>query len=138
MLSHFSSVQLCAALWTIACQVPLSIGCPRQEYWSKLPCPLPEDLPNLGIKPASLVSPALAGRFFTISTTWEAPWFYHNLTNISTPNPSQLQPILHIAPLFFLLPKVSSNSQKTTGSYFNIPACSSGSSPNFSHPKFPP
>ena len=75
MLSHFSSVQLCATLWTIACQVPLSIGCSRQEYWSGLPCPLPGDLPNPGIKPASLMSPALAGRFFTISTTWEAPWF---------------------------------------------------------------
>ena len=51
MLSHFSSVQVCATLWTIACQVPLSIGCSRQEYWSGLPCPLPGDLPNPGIKP---------------------------------------------------------------------------------------
>ena len=45
---------------------------PRQEYWSELPCPPPGDLPNPGIKPVSLVSPALAGRFFTISATWEA------------------------------------------------------------------
>jgi len=39
----------------------------RQEYRSGLPCPPPGDLPNPGIKPASLVSPALAGKFFTTS-----------------------------------------------------------------------
>ena len=37
----------------------------RQEYWSGLPCPPPGDLPNPGIKPTSLTSPALAGGFFT-------------------------------------------------------------------------
>jgi len=36
----------------------------RQEYWSRLPCLTPGDLPNPGIKPVSLMSPALAGRFF--------------------------------------------------------------------------
>ena len=46
---------------TVACQSPLSTGFSRQEYWSGLPFPPPEDLPNPGIKPASLVSPALAG-----------------------------------------------------------------------------
>ena len=45
---------------------------PRQEYWSGLPFPSPGDLPNPGIEPASLASPALAGEFFTTSTTWEA------------------------------------------------------------------
>ena len=44
-----------------------------QEYWSKLPFPSPGDFPNPEIKPASLVSPAWAGRFFTTSATWEAP-----------------------------------------------------------------
>ena len=44
----------------------------RQEYWSGLPRPTPGDLPNLGIEPASLTSPALAGRLFTTSATWEA------------------------------------------------------------------
>ena len=44
---------------------------PRQEYWSGLPCP-PGDLPDPGIEPASLMSPALASEFFTTSTTWEA------------------------------------------------------------------
>ena len=45
----------------------------RQEYWSGLPCPPSGDLPDLGIEPTSLPSPALAGSFFTTSTTWEAP-----------------------------------------------------------------
>ena len=51
--------------WTVAHQVPLSMEFSRQEDGSGLPCPPPGDLPNPGIKPASLVSPALAGRFFT-------------------------------------------------------------------------
>ena len=44
----------------------------RQEYWSGLPCPPPGNLPDPGIKPMSLISPALAGRFSTTSATWEA------------------------------------------------------------------
>ena len=40
MLSHFSHVQLCATQWTIACQAPLFMGFPRQEYWSGLLRPL--------------------------------------------------------------------------------------------------
>ena len=48
--------------WTVACQTPLSMGFPRQGYWSWLPFPSPGDLPDLGIK---LMSPELAGRFFT-------------------------------------------------------------------------
>ena len=47
--------------WTVAHQAPLSMGFSRQEYWSGLPFPPPEDLPDPGIKPASL---ELAGRFF--------------------------------------------------------------------------
>ena len=110
--------------WTVARRAPLSMGFSRQQYWSGLPLPSPEDLPNTGIKPGSpslqadslpseppekslpswgatttrkvksqgsdsrysppgdlpnpgiepmsLLSPALAGRFFTTSTTWEA------------------------------------------------------------------
>ena len=52
-------------LWTVARLAPLSMGFSRQEYWSELPCPSPEDLPNPGIEPMSLMSPALAGGFFT-------------------------------------------------------------------------
>ena len=65
MLSHFSGVRLFAALCTVALQAPLSRGFSRQEYWSGLPCPSPGDLPDLGIEPLSLISPALAGGFFT-------------------------------------------------------------------------
>ena len=53
--------------WTVALPTPLSMGSSRQEYWSGLPCPPPGDLPNPGIKPTSLESPALAGGFFTTS-----------------------------------------------------------------------
>ena len=49
------------------------MGFSRQEYWSGLPCPPPRDLTDPGIKPVSLMSPALAGRFFTTSATWEVP-----------------------------------------------------------------
>ena len=61
---HFCHVWLFATLWTIAFQAPLSMGFSRQEYWSVLPCPPPGDLPGPWIEPASLVSSALAGRFF--------------------------------------------------------------------------
>ena len=50
MLSHFSRVQLFATLWTVAHQVPLSVGFPRQEYWSGLPCSSLGDLSDPGIK----------------------------------------------------------------------------------------
>ena len=53
-------------------QASLSMGFSRQEYWSELLCPPPEDLPDLGIEPTSLMSPALVGMFFTTGTTWEA------------------------------------------------------------------
>ena len=53
-------------------QAPLSMGFSRQEYWSGLSCPLPGDLPDPGIEPGSLKSPALAGGFFTTSVTLEA------------------------------------------------------------------
>ena len=62
-----------ATPWTVTCQPPLSMGFSRHEYWSGLPCPPPEDLPDPRIKPKSLLSPALAGGFFTTSATWEAP-----------------------------------------------------------------
>jgi len=48
------------------------MGFPRHEYWNGLPFSSPRDLPDPGIKPASVLSPALAGRFFTISASWEA------------------------------------------------------------------
>ena len=54
-------------------QALLPMGFSRQEYWSGLPCSSPGDLLDSGIKPVSLTSPALAGGFFTTSTSWEAP-----------------------------------------------------------------
>ena len=73
LLSCFSHVRLCATPETAAHQAPLSLGFSRQEYWSELPWPPPRDLPDPGIEPASLMSPALAGEFFTTSATWDAP-----------------------------------------------------------------
>ena len=59
-----SCVQLFATPWTVAHQAPLFMGFSWQEYWNGLPFPPPGDLPDRGIKLASLVSPVLAGRFF--------------------------------------------------------------------------
>ena len=76
MLSHFSHVQLFVIPWTVALQAPLSMGVSRQEYWSGLPCTSPGDISDL-----HLLSPVLAGSFFTTSVTWEAQisciiWWY--------------------------------------------------------------
>ena len=60
-----SYVRLFATPLTVACQASLSMGFPRQEYWSGLPFPPPGDLPHPGTEPTSLSSPALAGGFFT-------------------------------------------------------------------------
>ena len=68
-----SCVRLFATPWTAACQAPLSMGFSRQEYWSGLPCPPPGDLPNPGIEPVSLMSPALAGGFFTTVQSGKPP-----------------------------------------------------------------
>ena len=64
MLSH---IRLFATTQTVARQVPLPMGFSWQEYWSGLPFPSPEDLPNPGIEPESPACPAMAGGFFTIS-----------------------------------------------------------------------
>ena len=72
MLICLSYVQLFATIWTVACQALLSMAFYRQEYWIGLPCPLLGDLPNPGIKTSSLMSPPLAGGFFTTSATWKA------------------------------------------------------------------
>ena len=63
---HALSVMFNSAMpWTVALQAPLSMEFSRQEYWRALPFPPPGDLPDPGIKPKFLASPALAGRFFT-------------------------------------------------------------------------
>ena len=77
-----------AKSWTVACQAPLSMRFPRQDYWRGLPFPPPVDLPDPGIKLVSLASPALAGGSFTASTTWETHQLYKLLVikNIMLPN----------------------------------------------------
>ena len=68
-------LQSCPTLWNAMDCSPtgcLSRGFSRRESWSGLPGPPPGDLPNSDIEPASLMSPALAGRFFTTGATWEA------------------------------------------------------------------
>ena len=98
VLNRFSTT-----LRTAACQTPLSVGFYRQEYWNGLPCPLPGDLPDPEIEPASLMSPALAGGFFTTSTTWKPTWYIPPL-KISRfiCHPSTL--ILHSTTTNFTLP----------------------------------
>ena len=107
LLSH---VQLFATPQTIALQDPLSIGFSKQETWNGLPFPSPGDLSNLGIEPTS---PALAGRFFTTSTIWEAQRsiiylnFFSTFTNI--------HPAIFAKSKLFLIRFFSWFKKKTTG-----------------------
>ena len=75
---HAKSLQSCLTLcpMDVARQAPLSMGFSRQECWSGLPFPPPGDLLDPGIKPASLMSPALAGGFFNTRAIWEALLFF--------------------------------------------------------------
>ena len=78
-------VQSCPTLfrpWTVGWQVPRSMGFSRQQYWSGLPFPIPGGLPDPGIKRSSIVSPALAGRFFTT----EQPGNPYSFTKCSQKN----------------------------------------------------
>ena len=77
-----SCVQLFATLWSGACQASLFMEFSRQEYWSQMPFPILGDLPDLGIKPASLVPPTLAGRFFTSVP----PGLPHSLVCVLSPS----------------------------------------------------
>ena len=61
-MKSLNPIRLFATPWTVAHQAPLSIGFSRQEFWSGLPFPPPEDLPNPGIKPKS---PALRANALT-------------------------------------------------------------------------
>ena len=83
---HAKSLLSSLTLWTYDLwphQTSLSMGFFRQEYWTGLLCPPPGDLPNPEIEAEFLMSPALAGGFFTISTTWEAHiWPYLALNRL--------------------------------------------------------
>ena len=71
VLTH---VWLCVTPWTVTHHAPLSMGFSRLVYWSGLPFSALGDLPDPGIKSASLMSLALAGGFFTTSAIWEVNW----------------------------------------------------------------
>ena len=68
-----SCVLFILALWTVACQAPLSVEFFLQGFWSRLPFLTLGDLPDPGIEPLSSASPALGGGFFPPWATWEAP-----------------------------------------------------------------
>ena len=74
VLNCFSPIRLIATLWTVAHQTPLFIGLSQQEWWSGVPFPTPEDLPDPGIKPPSLASPALESRFYTTNPPGKPLW----------------------------------------------------------------
>ena len=97
MLRHFSHARLFLTPWTVACHVSLSIGFSRQEYWSMLPCPPAGDLPDPGVEPVSLVYPALAGGFFTISDTFFFFFFFCSVVSDSL-WPHGLQPTRPLCP----------------------------------------
>ena len=67
LLLSCSVVPNSVTLWTVAFQAHLSMGFPRQEYWSGVPFPTAGDLPNPGIEPTFLVSPLLAAVFQLLS-----------------------------------------------------------------------
>ena len=69
-----SRVRLFATPWTVLHQAPLSMGFSRQEYWSGLPFPTPEDLPDPEIKAASLEPSALVRGFFTTEPPGKLIW----------------------------------------------------------------
>ena len=69
VLNRFSPVRLFVTFWTVACQVLLSMGFSKQEYWSRLPHSPLGDLPDPGTKPTSLMSLALGGGVLANSAT---------------------------------------------------------------------
>ena len=78
-------IWLFAILWTVAFQAPLSMGFPKQKHWSGLFFLSAGYLPSPGIKPGSLTSPALAGKFFTTGATWEAQFISSSRTLLCYP-----------------------------------------------------
>ena len=121
-----SCVWLFATPRTVAHQALLSRGFSRQEYWSGLPFPTPGDLLDPGIERTSLMSPALASRFFITSTTWEAQIHYTSFKKKKKKRPS------------VKLGKVSLN-HIIAGSSDQIPLMKpmSSESPPLSHPQHP-
>ena len=105
------SLQSCLTLCDpVDCSLPDSSvhGILQSRTLEWVPCPPPGDLPNPGIKPASLISPALAGEFFTTSATWEAPSLPVSLSYNS--NSLQRNSFFVVSFFFFFLQRNSMSS----------------------------
>ena len=79
VLCMISPVLLFSTPWTVAHQAPLSMEFPSQEYWSGLPFPPPGGLPDPGMEPVSLASPALTGRCSTTAPPGKSSWMNEEL-----------------------------------------------------------
>ena len=101
MLSHFSSVLLFATLWTVACQVPLSMEFPRPDYWSGLPFPPSGDLPDPEIKPTSPVSPALQADSLPTEPPRKSKVLLKPFLILGSPLTASSFPFLHFFLLYF-------------------------------------
>ena len=102
-----SRIQLFCDSWTVAHQASLSTGFSRQEYWMGLPFPPPGDLPDSATEPTSLVSPVLAGRFFTTAPRGKPTHLENHKCTKSNcsawPSPTSLYSAYHVAAQFHSL-----------------------------------
>ena len=99
------------------------MGFSRQEYWSGLPCPPPGDLPDPGIEPSSLASPALAGGFFTTRIICETPETWPPKSISSKPERREEVPCLQGTPGNPLLsPRVEAEGRAAEGNPPGTPA----------------
>ena len=83
-VKSLSHVQLFVTSWTVAHQASVSMGFPKQEYWSGLPFLSPGHLPDPGTETASLVSLALVGGFFTTVPSYPFTDHYHIIVHVSS------------------------------------------------------
>ena len=94
-------------------------GFSRQEYWSGLPCPPAGDLPDSRMELTSLMSPALAGGFFTTDAAWEAQdgflCYLEYKVKSSPQPPTSPHADCFLPPLFFPLPSSSQITVPQTG-----------------------
>ena len=110
MLRHFTCVWFSVTLWTIVHQAPLSMGFTRQEYWSGLPCPPPKNVPDPGVEPTSLMSPALQVGFLPL-----APSTYEKNTICHFPDSRQGEEDMDSRQLLRDVPQFSSQETQFSG-----------------------
>ena len=96
VLSHFSCVWLSATLWTVACQVPLSMGFSRQEYCRGLLFPSPGDLPASGIETSPPVTSIAQGQLLSCIRLFATPWTAASQASISIFNSQSLLKFMSI------------------------------------------